>query len=296
MSQMLSSSSLVGASFLLILCALAVTGCQAVKPSPSGAAAAPAAGERMAQAHAVLTVAESKRLIAKAVVQMPMVKNALQNGMVIVCKGTTNTYIAEELLGRKIEPGAFVIGNVTPAKGGQAMPKAAAMPEAVFIKGKLQPDLKLEDALQRLAPGDVVMKGGNALDYANRTVGVWTGSATGGTAGKIMPIIAEKKANLVIPIGLEKQVTGKVTEIAERTTETVDKVTDVPRMRVLSGQIVTEIEALKILAGVDAFEAGAGGVGGAEGSVWLVWRGTRPNVEKARDIVAGLQGERPFIP
>jgi len=53
---------------------------------------------------------------------------------------------------------------------------------------------------------------------------------------------------------------------------------------------------LKILADVEAFQAGAGGIGGAEGSVWLVWRGMRANVEKARDIVTGVQGERPFIP
>ncbi|HOW69122.1 MAG TPA: hypothetical protein PKY77_00860 [Phycisphaerae bacterium] len=273
-----------------------VAGCQMARRSSPGGAGPLATGGGVAQGHAVLTVAESKRLIAKAVVRMPVVQSALQNGMVIVCKGTTNTYVAEELLGRKIDPGAFVIGHVTPAKGGKSMPKAASMPEVVLIKGELQPDLKLDDALKRLGPGDVVMKGGNALDYSRGTVGVWTGSATGGTAGKIMPMIAERRAHLVIPIGLEKQVTGKVTAIAERTIEAVDKVTDLPRMRVLAGHIVTEIEALKILADVEAFEAGSGGIGGAEGSVWLVWRGARANVEKARDIVAGIQGERAFVP
>src|SRR5208337_4341077 len=45
---------------------------------------------KIVQAQAILTVSESKRLIAKAVKEMPIVKNALTNGMVIIVKGTTN--------------------------------------------------------------------------------------------------------------------------------------------------------------------------------------------------------------
>jgi len=252
--------------------------------------------EQIVQAHAVFTVSESKRLIAKAVARMPIVANALRNGMVIVCRGTTNTYVAEELLGRKIPHGAFVLGNVTPQKGGKQLPKADTMPEVVLVKGQHRPDLALDEALQRLAPGDVVLKGGNALDYANKTVGVWIGSPTGGTTGKIMPIIAARKAHLVIPIGLEKQVAGKVTDIADKTTQSVDDLTKLPRMRILTGHLVTEIEALKILANVEAFQASAGGIGGAEGAVWMVWRGRPEDVEKARQIAASVQGEPPFIP
>jgi hypothetical protein len=169
------------------------------------------------------------------------------------------------------------------------------MPEVILVKGQYRPDLKMDQAIEQLAPGDVVIKGGNALDYANKTVGVWTGSPTGGTAGKIMPIIAARKAHLVIPIGLEKQVAGKVVEIAGKINQPVDSVTQVPRMRILTGHIMTEIEALKILANVEPFQASAGGIGGAEGAVWMVWRGKSEDVEKARQIAASVQGEEPFI-
>ena len=64
--------------------------------------------EKNVQAQAVLTVSESKRLIAKAIAQMPEVKEALENGMVIISKGTTNTYVAEEILGKRIPHGAYV--------------------------------------------------------------------------------------------------------------------------------------------------------------------------------------------
>ena len=38
----------------------------------------------------VLTVAESKRLIAKGVAALPEIQNAMQEGMVVVATGTTN--------------------------------------------------------------------------------------------------------------------------------------------------------------------------------------------------------------
>ena len=276
---------------------IALSGCHTPPPATGvSACTGQSSNGQIVQAHAVFTVAESKRLIAKAVAKMPVVQDALRNGMVIVCKGTTNTYVAEQLLGRKIPHGAFVIGNITPEKAGKSLPKVQPMPEVVLVKGQLRTDLTLDQALQLLAPGDVVMKGGNALDYANQTVGVWTGSASGGTAGKIMPLIAARKSRLVIPIGLEKLVPGRVEEIANKTTQPAESLTTIPRMRVLRGQVVTEIEALKILANVDAFQASAGGIGGAEGAVWLIWRGTRENVEKARQIAASLQGEEAFVP
>ena len=43
-----------------------------------------------------LTVSESKRLIAKGIINMPLVKDKLQKGMIIITKGSTNSYIAEE--------------------------------------------------------------------------------------------------------------------------------------------------------------------------------------------------------
>lgn len=250
---------------------------------------------QIVQAHAVLTVSESKRLIARAVAQMPIVQDALRAGMVIVCRGTTNTYVAEELLGRPVPHGAFVTGRVTPQAGGAQMPRQDPLPEVVLVKGQHRPDLTLDKALDQLKPGDVVIKGGNALDYANKTAGVWIGSATDGTTGKIVPYITDRKAHLVIPIGLEKQVAGKVADIAARVNQPMEGITKLPRMRILPGQIVTEIEAFRILANVEAFQASAGGIAGAEGAVWMVWRGKRENVEAARQMVTSIQGEPPFI-
>ncbi len=255
---------------------------------------AKADGAGVSQAHTVLTVAEGKRLIAKAVARMPEVRNALAKGMVIICKGTTNTYVAEELLGESIAPGDFVIGRVTPAKGGAVLAANKKMHEIVLVKGVRQPEMGFDEALSKLQAGDVVIKGGNMLDYGNKVAGVWIGSPTAGTTGKIMPYVIGRKAHLVIPIGLEKQVAGLGTEIVGRINEPTAEITKLPSMWLLRGHIVTEIEALGILAGVETFQAAAGGIGGAEGASWLVWRGSESAVRKALEITAGLQGECPF--
>lgn len=292
MASNLAFPTTVAATAASLLIGVSLMGCQ----TPSPVSGSPEAGSRIVQAHAVFTVAESKRLIARAVAQMPVVRKALTDGMVIVCRGTTNTYVAEELLGQKIRHGAFVLGHVLPEKGGNKLSREEQLTEVILVKGQYQPNLTLDEALKWVQPGDVIIKGGNALDYARKTVGVWTGSPTGGTTGKIKPYIGPGKAHLVIPIGLEKQVTGQVTDIVRQVNEPAEKLTDLPRMQILDGQIVTELEALKILADVDAFQASAGGIGGAEGAAWIVWRGRPENVEKARQIAADVQGEAPFIP
>ena len=55
-----------------------------------------------------LTVSESKRLIAKGIAVNKEVRERLENGMVIITLGTTNTYIAEELAGLDTPRGSFV--------------------------------------------------------------------------------------------------------------------------------------------------------------------------------------------
>lgn len=249
----------------------------------------------LCQAVAVLTVAESKRLIAKGVAELPAVRKALREGTVIVTTGTTNSYVAEELLGRKIEPGAFVTGVTLPAKGGKAPPAKRSIAVVVLKEGKEVEGATLEAALKDLKAGDVVVKGANCLDYENRCAGVFIGHQAAGTTGQIMPYVVGRKAHLVIPIGLEKLTPGLARAVEEKMRQPVKSLNRVPSMYLLTGEIVTELEALKLLCGVEAFQAGAGGVGGAEGGRWLVFRGPKENVEKALKLVEGLQGEPPFV-
>ena len=251
--------------------------------------------ETMVQAQVVLTVAEGKRLIAKAIPQMPIVKQALENGMVVVARGTTNTYVAEELLDRKIPHGAFVAGRTYPEKNAKKLKDAEPMREIVLVKGQLREDLSLDQAVRKLKPGDVVIKGANALDHDRKLAAVVAASADGGTTGTILPYLGARKAHLVIPVGLEKQVAGDVVDIARKMRQPVKSLNWVPTMFLLPGEVFTELEAIELLTGVQVFQAAAGGIGGAEGSMRLVLRGSRSKVEAALELIEQVHGEPPFV-
>ena len=257
------------------------------------------------QSGAILTVAESKRLIAKAVVQMPVVKNALANGMVIVIKGTTNAYVAEEITGQKVSHAAFVTGRIEPEKGSKVLPGVKAINHLILEKGKVV-DIPLPDAAKKLNAGDVVMKGANALDYKNKLAAINILDPSAGTTGMTMPFIVARKAHLLIPVGLEKLVAGDIVDLTMKMREPVESLRVpgpsstpfpghiIPSQWLIAGEIVTELEAIKILTGATAFQASAGGVSGAEGGVWLVFRGTEDQVRKAVELTKSIQGEPPY--
>lgn len=250
------------------------------------------------QAQVILTVSEGKRLIAKGVTQMPVIQKAMKEGTVIIARGTTNTYVAEELTGQKIPHGAYVIGWTGPAHNGKELASKEKVDDIVLVNGKVQPGLSMDDALKTLKAGDVVIKGANALDREHKTAGVLIGggpNSTSGTSGKFMSTVVARKAHLVIPIGLEKQVDGDVVDIANKMREPIESLNEIPSMFLLTGHIMTEIEALELLTGSSVFQAAAGGIAGAEGGVRLICRGTREHVQKALSVVESIQGEPPFV-
>jgi hypothetical protein len=252
--------------------------------------------DKIVQAGATLTVAESKRLIGKAVAQLPIVKNALDNGLIIIIKGTTTRYVAEEITGQKIEPAQFVTGRLMP-KQPELLPKGKSVNNLILEKGKVL-DISLPEAAKKLKPGDVVIKGANALDYKNKLaagnimVGPYLGFVNGpdgGTTGITMPFIVARKVHLVIPVGLEKLVAGDLVDLTLKMREPMES------LNVLASMWVhTELEAIKILTGATAFQSSAGGVSGAEGGSWLVFRGTRDQVTKAMELTKSLKGEPPY--
>jgi hypothetical protein len=263
---------------------------------------------KIVQSGAILTVAESKRLIGKAVAQMPIVKNALANGMVIIIKGTTNAYVAEEITGKKADHAAFVTGRIEPEKGAKNLPPTKPINHVILEKGKVV-DIPLPDAAKKLKAGDVVIKGANALDYKNKTAAINILDPSGGTTGITMPFIVARKAHLVIPVGLEKLVAGDVVDLTLKMREPMESLPApsgrsaaffpgyiLPSMWLVTGEIVTELEAIKILTGATAFQSSAGGISGAEGGVWVVFRGTTEQVTKALDLVRSIQGEPPYNP
>jgi len=240
----------------------------------------------------VLTVSESKRLIAKGVTKWPSVQRALREGMVVVATGTTNSYVVEELLGRKIDKTSYRSGLTLPRHPPRP-PQLSdeVMPDVVLRDGAPVEDLDRFTAVGHMKAGDIYIKGANALDYRRRVAGVLIGLETGGTIGTVLGGLVGRRVELVIPVGLEKLVYEDIYEISRRLGEPG---TDGPRMMPVWGTIITEIEALNVLAGVDALLVSSGGVCGAEGSVRLLVRGEKEQLEATERLLDEVWGEQPW--
>ncbi len=244
----------------------------------------------------VLTVAAGKRLIAKAVAAMDCVRSAMESGMVAVGKGTTNAYVLEELLGRPIDKGAYCLGKtLPPGFDGAAEVFGGRMDEVVLRGGEIVDGLGVKEAAPEMSPGDVVIKGANALDYANECAGLLVGDPRGGTWGGLVGPVHGRGLHAIIPIGLEKQVAEPLRETA-RALAALPEVCrpQVPGLWIMEGEIVTELEALGSLAGVWAYQIGAGGVCGAEGSVRIAVVGTAEQVDAANELIERVEKEPPF--
>jgi len=240
------------------------------------------------EAQVVLTPAESKRLIARGVAAMPIVRQRLEQGMILLCQGSTNGYVCEELLGQPVDKRAFLAGRTLPAKDPPAFP-SERKPDVVLKDGRLWTEGDKVAALAEMQTGDVVIKGANALNYENGVAGVLIGHPAGGTLAALLGPVYGRRLILIIPVGLEKCVAFDIRKVAERLRASSPAAG--PTLWPLRGIIVTEVEALRTLTGVEAYQTASGGVGGAEGAVRLVLEGASQQVEAALAIVAEVQGE-----
>jgi len=254
----------------------------------------PKAGKKTISAMVVLNPSESRRLLAKATVAMPEVRNAWKKGMIIIAKGVTNAYVSEELFKISVEPktaqsAGLVSGGVTNCN---ADPPPCTW--HVIKKGKAVEGADSNVEIMNFGPGDVFIKGANAVDTEG-TAGIYVSSVKSGTIGMAWPVISPRESHLVIPVSLEKMIPC-VIEASKHTgiyhfkysMGLPAKLTPMPL-----ALVITEIQAFGILAGVKAYHIGSGGVEGSEGSVHLSLEGEEETVEKAFELAKSVKGEPP---
>lgn len=237
-----------------------------------------------------LTVAESKRLIAKAIVELSEVKWALERGTIIIAGGTTNGYIVEELIGDKIEKEKYTAGIIVQGRG-CVTPLEERIQPMVLKDGKVI-ETPWTEALASLKAGDVFIKGGNALDLEGN-VGVMVAHPQGGTIGAALPILTARGVNLIMPVGLEKLIPSVIMASKEGGIEKIDYSLGMPCgiIPVSTGKVVSEIQALGYLFGVDVIPYGSGGVGASEGAQTLLIVGVEEDVKQAFEFVKSIKGE-----
>ncbi len=249
----------------------------------------------------LVTPAAGKRLIAKALANHPSILSAVKNGTLVIVAGTTNGYIAEEILpmlGGNLDFSRkhFFRGITLPpiktvTAEGRLSDESKFPGDVVITKGVWQKGKTLADVVDSLTEGDVILKGANALDLEHKQAAVLIGHPKAGTIGLALPAVAGRRVKLIIPVGLEKRINGDLCALAEKL--------NAPgaggyRLLPVPGQVVTELDAVKFLTGADAELISAGGVCGAEGSCMLAVSGTKQQEDAAEKIFASVGYEQPF--
>jgi len=237
-----------------------------------------------------LTPTESKKLISLSIIEIDTFKRALRGGTIVIHPSSTTYFLYELLTNESPEP--WVCGVIV--SRGTCINEAmlAEISEIskfsqfwVFRNGKLVDSPSVDVLVEELGEGDVYVKAANAVDSTGRA-GVLIGAPDArGTAGRFMD--SGKTFDTIIPVGLEKLIPS-IDEACRAEPRRLKYSMGMPvYFRELRGEIVTEIEAFKILFDAEAFLIASGGLAGAEGSVTLVVESER--VDEIKDFVLKIK-------
>ncbi len=249
----------------------------------------------------LITPSMGKRLIAKTLATHPAIKKALKNATIVIVAGTTNGYVAEEILktykiAEDFSRKHFFRGiTMPPAKTvtseGRLADESKFLGDVVIVRGVWQRGKTLIDVVDDLKEGDVILKGANALDLLRKQAAILIGHPKAGTIGLALPAIVGRRVKLIIPVGLEKRVDSDLTDLANKL--------NVPgaggyRLMPVPGEVFTELDALRALTAAEVDLIAAGGVCGGEGSCWIAISGEVEQEEFAQQVVASVANEPAF--
>lgn len=249
----------------------------------------------------VVTPSAGKRLIAKAITSHSAILNALKNGTIVIIAGTTNGYVAEEILkSLKASDGfsrkSFFRGITVPPTSalnsrGRLNDESKFPGDVVITKGKWRKGKTIFDVIDELKEGDIILKGANAVDLQRKQAAILIGHPRAGTIAIALQAVLGRRVNLIMPVGLEKRVSSDLFYLAQKV--------NLPgacgfRLFPTQGQVFTEIEAVKLLTGANAELISAGGVCGAEGSCWLTISGTEEQEAVAEKLLNSVASEPAF--
>lgn len=243
-----------------------------------------------------LIPSESRRLIARGVAAMKETRASRERGYTIICGGTTNGYVAQEILGvADIAPQKYTAGTIcnrvlctTDADKRTPFP-------IILYKGQ-RVEKTIPQALNDFHIETVIIKGANAIDASGKA-GIISSGFDGGTMGATLGTAVSQGLKYIVPVGLEKLVPSVEESCAWAGAKTLDYSmgADFGMFMVPNAVVITELEALKILADVNARHVASGGIGDCAGAVVIIAEGPEAAVKKAISIVEAIKGE-PALP
>jgi hypothetical protein len=241
----------------------------------------------------IVTPAMGKRLIGRALARSYDLLEAAREGTLVIIAGTTNAYVAQEVL-RELEieedfdMTGFRRGLVVPTNCKDAGAVTEFPGDVVIRQGEWQKGKTIFDVVDDLDEGDVVVKGANAVNLSRADAAVYIGHPQAGTIGAAIQAIVGRRVRLIVPVGLEKRVTEEISDLVALVNSPQARG---PRMMQLPGDTFTEIDAIEGLTGCVAILLAGGGVYGAEGCVWLGVDGEDQPLAAAEDLIKELANE-----
>lgn len=240
-----------------------------------------------------LTPAAGKRLIAMALARHPQVVRAMERGTLLIVAGTTNGYVAEEVLramgDTDFDRKRFFRGIVRR----ESIPKSAGALEGDVIiqRGKRIRGKTIYDVIGGMGAGDVILKGANAVNLASGETAILCGNPTSGTIGAIYGAVIGRRALLITPVGVEKRVEEPVHDLCMLTNRA-----DASGLRLAPsiGEAFTELDAMVHLTGVRPHLVAAGGVCGCEGGAFFQCEGTQEQLNCLTEYIRQVNREKRF--
>ena len=249
----------------------------------------------------VITPAAGKRLIGKAMVMHPLIQQVLEHGTLVIVAGTTNGYVAKEILksigilegfSKKRFFRGIVLPPVKPTtKSGRLPDESEFQGDVILVKGVWKRGLTIFDVADDLKKGDVILKGANALDLERKKAAILIGHPKGGTISAALQAVVGRRASLILPVGLEKRIIGDIDRLSLKLNAPGAQG---PRLLPVQGEVFTEIDAISLLSGATTELVAGGGVGGAEGSIRLAVSGEPEQVDAAEMAFKSVRAEPLF--
>ena len=134
----------------------------------------------------VITPAAGKRLIGKAIAKHAAVVKALKKGTIVIVAGTTNGYVAQEILlalnqAKEFKRDRFYRGIILPpnrptTSTGRSYDESKFPGDVVIRNGVYQKGKTIFDVVDDLGEGDVILKGANAVNLIQRRAAILIGA------------------------------------------------------------------------------------------------------------------------
>jgi hypothetical protein len=242
------------------------------------------------RAQITLTVPEGKRVIAEAIYALEDYQRALKQGKILLKGGTTVSVLAEKTVGIPLR----ISGRVS-ALGTKAALIKSDHPHSILIEnGRFENvDARFLEVVLSMGREDIIVIGANAIDVHGNAA-MMAGSPGGGIPGEGCTAIACEGMRVIIACGQEKLIPGNLANIVKKIGRKLSDVSQGMSVGLipLYGDVITEAEALSLLADVNPTIIGKGGLDEGSSALTMVIDGEKEEILKVLSLMESVRGAR----